>query len=80
MREIRNAAKDIRTVKDENLLQLDMEPEDDLALSYLVEQFPAEYAVAEKPKPGPSQAQIDAQEKKELLDYSNQVVDDARAY
>lgn len=56
------------------------EPEDELALGYLMSQFPSEYAVPEKPKPGPSQAELNAKERKEMLSYSDQVVEEAKSY
>lgn len=61
-----------------SLIQLDadisMQPEDELALSYLVDQFPNDYIKKEDiktiKKKEPSEVEIAEQEKKDMVDYS----------
>jgi hypothetical protein len=61
-----------------SLIQLDadisMQPEDELALSYLVDQFPNDYIKKEDiktiKKKEPSEVEKAEQEKKDMVDYS----------
>jgi hypothetical protein len=76
----------MKEVEQETLLQTKSEmrftPDDVEALGYLVQQFPKEYKTDEKAKaaPIPSQASIEAKEKKEMNDYSQQVAEEANDY
>ena len=61
-----------------------IEPEAKEALGYLINQFPSEYVnqddvKASKPKP-PTEAEKEESEKKELMNYSEQVAKDASDY
>lgn len=65
--------------------EIKMEPEDDLALSYLATQFPNDYETRteeqkKKEQQPPSQQQILAQEKAEMEAYAKQVAQEASDY
>lgn len=75
--QIKAASSEIKEVEQEQLVQLDsdMEPEDELALGYMIDQFPKDYnidkdSLAKNSKKVPSQAEIEAKEKQEMVNYA----------
>lgn len=82
LNEIKAASSQIKEVENETLIQIDsdMTPEDELALGYLVQQFPSDYkdAIPAKKMPvGPTEKEKMAAEKKEMEDYAVQVAQKA---
>ena len=88
--QIKAASSDIKELEHGALLQLNSDiriatPEDEIALTYLANQFPDDYVSEEEKKakvnpPEPTPAQRIAQEKKDMVDYAKLVATEAESY
>jgi hypothetical protein len=86
-RQIRDAAKDIKTIGRDEDLQLNSDikftPEDELAIGYMAAQFPKEFPqdeIEEKMDTKQNAIAQESKDKQDMKDYSQQVAQEADSY